>query len=143
MWPKINKTRCCHLLDKPTHTHTEWVAPPIQFSSMKKFITSIFLYIHIEKCLVYCTTPKKPSILIINLWWTGQSSKILQHVVGGSSVFAKNQEERTGLHPPACPQPTPKNYRCIITRVQAKSSTKPKHGCDHCGHILKCMIVKT
>lgn len=64
-------------------------------------------------------------MLIINLWWTGQSSKILHHVEGGSSVFAKDQKQRTGLRPPVCPQLTPKNYRCIITRVQAKSSTKP------------------
>lgn len=59
---------------------------------------------------------------MINLQWTGQSSRILHLVVGGSSVFAKDQKERTtGLRPPVCPKLTPKNYRCIIT----KSSTKP------------------
>lgn len=87
-------------------------------------------------------------MLIINLWWTGQSSKILHHVEGGSSL-CKGPETKNRVASSCVPathsQKLQMYYYTRSSQILHKTLQLqvPKHGCDHCGNILKCMIVKT
>lgn len=69
--------------------------------------------------------PKKPSILIINLQWTGQSPRILHHVVGGAVSLQRTRKKEQQGRVLLCAQNSLPKITDVLLQSPQQNRTAP------------------